>query len=139
MEFLHPKCGGWVGACAMKAQDCEFFTHPPTSKISQSSPDGKMDVKCRQIKNGKRNHMGRATQIPQSGRTVPSIPLFCEGKNMRQVDHGRLCIRQLSFVCSLMFLILAVMFFKQTFWRRRILGYANMNTEFLCCIYVLRM
>ena len=41
---------------------------------------------------------------------------------MRQVDHGRLCIRQLSFVCSLMFLILAVMFFKQTFWRRRILG-----------------
>ena len=25
MEFLHPKCGGWVGACAMKAQDCEFF------------------------------------------------------------------------------------------------------------------
>ena len=80
MEFLHPKCGGWVGACAMKAQDCEFFTHPPTSKVSQSSPDGKMDVKCRQIKNGKRNHMGRATQIPQSGRTVPSIPLFCEGK-----------------------------------------------------------
>ena len=22
VRFLHPKCGGWVGACAMQAQDC---------------------------------------------------------------------------------------------------------------------
>lgn len=73
------------------------------------------------------------------GELFHRYPFSAKEKNMRQVDHGRLCIRQLSFVCSLMFLILAVMFFKQTFWRRRILGYANMNTEFLCCIYVLRM
>ena len=27
--ILHPKCGGWVGACAVKAQDCELSpTHP---------------------------------------------------------------------------------------------------------------
>ena len=30
--ILHPKCGGWVGACAMKAQDCELFTPPPPPK-----------------------------------------------------------------------------------------------------------
>ena len=22
VRILHPKCGGWVGACAMQAQDC---------------------------------------------------------------------------------------------------------------------
>ena len=45
------------------------------------SRKGKMDVKCRQIKNGKRNHMGRATQISQSGRLFHRYPISAR-KNM---------------------------------------------------------
>ena len=129
MEFYIPSAvGGWVHVL-WKHRIVNF--HPPTH------PTGEDGCQMHTNQNGKRNHVGRATQIPQSGRTVPSIPHFCEGKICDEWIIGFLLVICFAVWC---FWFLAVMFLKRTFWRRRIQGNTNMNIRFFCnvlCVYVL--
>lgn len=115
--ILHPKCGGWVGACAMKAQDCELFTHPPTSKISQSLK-GRWMSNADKFKNGKRNHLGRATQNPQSGKNCSIDTPFLRRKNMWWADHQT--VVHVSFVNC--FAVWCFSFLQLMFWSERFGG-----------------
>ena len=82
--ILHPKCGEWVGACAMRAKDCLVSpTHPPTHPpLKLTIPyAGVLDVKGRHRSWQMQPRTWKSNQLTKTVRkTNPSNPSSGEAK-----------------------------------------------------------
>ena len=120
----------------MKAQDCEFFTHPPTSeKYHNPHRIGEMDVKCRQIK----TKMERATiwvMQPKSHKVGKLFHRYPFSAKEKCVASESMDFVKLSFVIcfAVMSMFSAVMFLNDQLASTYPGLYININMLRLCLL-----